>query len=61
VLKCFIEAKDFIDIDRDILTKALTFVLTKQNEEGSFREDGRVAHSAMQVLNDGMMIVPRRS
>lgn len=49
VLKCFNGAKDFIDLDKHMLSITLTWLLSKQNTDGSFREDGDIVHENMQV------------
>lgn len=48
VLKSFILAKPYITIDPKIVEESLNFIVSKQNQNGSFREDGRVIHSDMQ-------------
>jgi CD109 antigen len=48
VLKSFYLAKPYITIDMAMFNSSLTFLISKQNLDGSFREDGRVIHSDMQ-------------
>lgn len=48
VVKSFILARAYITIDMNVVEGALNFLVTKQNSDGSFREDGRVIHTDMQ-------------
>lgn len=48
VLKSFLLAEDFITIDMNIVEQSINFIISKQNVDGSFREDGRVIHVDMQ-------------
>lgn len=48
VVKSFMDAKPFIAIDQNVILNALNFVLSKQNPDGSFREDGNIIHKDMQ-------------
>ena len=48
VVKSFMLARPFITIDMSIVESGLIYILTKQNTDGSFREDGRVIHTDMQ-------------
>jgi CD109 antigen len=41
-------ARPYISIDANVIQGALTFLISKQNADGSFREDGRVFHWDMQ-------------
>ena len=50
MLKCFHEARNLIFIDEDVMTKAMTWLLTTQRSDGQFTEPGRVIHREMQVL-----------
>lgn len=45
----FQQAKQFINIEKSILTRALDWIFRYQNSDGSFREPGRVIHVNMQV------------
>lgn len=51
VMKCFRQAKDFIDIDQGVLDAAVNWLNNQKNREGMFNEPGRVIHSEMQVSN----------
>lgn len=48
VVKSFLLAKSYITVDMNVVQRALDFLTSKQNLDGSFREDGRVIHSDMQ-------------
>jgi len=48
VLKSFLLARPYITIDLSILLQSLNYIATKQNADGSFREDGVVIHTDMQ-------------
>lgn len=48
VVKSFLLAKPYTTIDMNIIQNSLNFILSKQNTDGSFREDGRVIHTDMQ-------------
>lgn len=48
VAKAFTLAKPYITVDQNVIDGALTFVLSKQNPDGSFREDGNVIHKSLQ-------------
>ncbi|XP_067651485.1 CD109 antigen-like isoform X3 [Haliotis asinina] len=47
VMKCFSQARNEITVDGDIMRKAFTWLKTSQNDDGSFREKGRVIHQEM--------------
>lgn len=49
VVKSFSQAADFITIDENVVQKAVTWLVSQQNENGTFREPGRVLHKEMQV------------
>lgn len=49
VVKSFAQASPFITIDEGAVLKAIDWMVLYQNENGSFREPGRVLHKAMQV------------
>lgn len=44
------QAKPYIFIDDAVINKAIEFLMTQQNVNGTFNEPGRVLHKAMQVL-----------
>ncbi|XP_067660553.1 CD109 antigen-like [Haliotis asinina] len=47
VVKTFHQAKPFILVDDTVLTRAINWMVTKQNTDGSFQEPGRVIHKGM--------------
>jgi uncharacterized protein YfaS (alpha-2-macroglobulin family) len=47
VVHGFSLAKDYITIDRKVTMRAIELLSSKQNNDGSFREDGGVAHKEM--------------
>lgn len=48
VVKSFREAQKFIYIDEQIIKEALEFVVSKQEVDGRFREDGIIFHKSLQ-------------
>lgn len=48
VIKSFIMAKLYILIDNIVIESALSFLISKQNPDGSFRDDGRIITWNMQ-------------
>ncbi|XP_062603689.1 CD109 antigen-like isoform X2 [Saccostrea cucullata] len=48
VVKSFSQASGFITIDENVVKKAVTWLISQQNENGTFREPGRVLHKEMQ-------------
>ncbi|XP_069129864.1 CD109 antigen-like isoform X2 [Argopecten irradians] len=48
VVKSFAEASDMITIDNDAVVKAVSWLVDQQNPNGTFKEPGKVLHSAMQ-------------
>ena len=48
VVKSFVDAKSYITVDMNVVESSLNFVISKQNLNGSFREDGNVIHKDMQ-------------
>ncbi|RWS11259.1 CD109 antigen-like protein [Dinothrombium tinctorium] len=48
VVKSFIQAKPFINIDEQVIDKGVNFLLSKQAADGSFFESGRVLSRSMQ-------------
>ncbi|RWS08174.1 CD109 antigen-like protein [Dinothrombium tinctorium] len=48
VIKSFMQAKPFINIDKQVVDKGVNFLLNKQAADGSFFESGRVLSSSMQ-------------
>lgn len=47
-VKTFIAASQFFYIDQNVIQAGFNFILSKQNPDGSFREDGNVIHKDMQ-------------
>lgn len=48
VLRCFLQAQPYMQIDRSVLTRAMTWLLHHQGPEGEFSEVGRLIHTEMQ-------------
>ncbi|XP_005113531.2 CD109 antigen, partial [Aplysia californica] len=48
VVKVFHQASSHIYVDDDVITRAVNWMLNKQNSDGSFPEPGRVIHKSMQ-------------
>lgn len=48
VLRCFLQARPFIDIDPYILKKTADWIVKHQKPNGEFWEPGRVIHSELQ-------------
>lgn len=48
VLRCFIQAQPYIQIDEIVLTGAMKWLLKHQGPKGEFVEVGRVLHTEMQ-------------
>ncbi|XP_049751394.1 CD109 antigen isoform X1 [Elephas maximus indicus] len=51
VLKCFLEADPYIDIDPNVLQRTYTWLRGRQKSNGEFWEPGRVIHSELQGGN----------
>ncbi|XP_050996794.1 CD109 antigen [Acomys russatus] len=51
VLKCFLEADSYIDIDQDVLQRTYIWLKAHQKTNGEFWEPGRVIHSELQGGN----------
>ncbi|XP_066215114.1 CD109 antigen isoform X1 [Saccopteryx leptura] len=51
VLRCFLEAEPYIDIDRTVLHRTYTWLRRHQKPNGEFWEPGRVIHSELQGGN----------
>ncbi|XP_066867408.1 CD109 antigen isoform X2 [Kogia breviceps] len=51
VLRCFLEADPYIDIDQNVLRRAYTWLKGHQKSNGEFWEPGRVIHSELQGGN----------
>ncbi|XP_062573445.1 ovostatin-like, partial [Saccostrea cucullata] len=48
VVKSFAQASDFITIDENVVRDAVTWLISQQNKNGTFREPGIVINSRMQ-------------
>ncbi|NXW76784.1 CD109 protein, partial [Hirundo rustica] len=48
VLRCFLQARPFIDIDEDVLMDTAKWIVRHQKLNGEFQEPGRVLHSDLQ-------------
>lgn len=51
VLRCFLEADPYIDIDPNVLHRTYTWLKGRQKSNGEFWEPGRVIHSELQGGN----------
>ncbi|KAM9666552.1 CD109 antigen [Trichechus inunguis] len=51
VLRCFLEADPYIDIDQNVLQRTYTWLKGHQKSSGEFWEPGRVIHSELQGGN----------
>ncbi|XP_074548556.1 CD109 antigen [Halichoeres trimaculatus] len=48
VLRCFLQAQPYMQVDQNVLTRARTWILKHQGSKGEFKEVGRVIHTEMQ-------------
>ncbi|KAK6490158.1 CD109 antigen-like [Huso huso] len=53
VLRCFLQARQFIYIDPTVLSRTIEWIVPQQNPTGEFREPGRVIHSELQGGQNG--------
>ncbi|KAF7655787.1 hypothetical protein LDENG_00050910 [Lucifuga dentata] len=54
VVRCFLQAQPFIQVDQGVLTRAVGWLLDHQSPRGEFTEVGRPIHSEMQGgIDDG--------
>ncbi|XP_026146326.1 CD109 antigen [Carassius auratus] len=53
VLRCFLQAQDFMSIDPMVMQRTAYWLLAHQNADGSFDEPGRVIHTELQGGLDG--------
>lgn len=60
VLKCFNQAAEFLQLDAVVLSDIHQWVLTKQNSDGSFREDGERVRYVDHVRKYALHILPFR-
>ncbi|XP_028366665.1 CD109 antigen [Phyllostomus discolor] len=51
VLRCFLEADPYIDIDQNVLHRTYTWLKYRQKSNGEFGEPGRVIHTELQGGN----------
>lgn len=48
VLRCFLQAQTYVQINQRVLSRAVTWLLRQQGPRGEFSEAGRVIHTEMQ-------------
>ncbi|XP_067470944.1 CD109 antigen-like [Thunnus thynnus] len=48
VLRCFLQAQPYMQIDQSVLIRAMTWLLGHQGPQGEFSEVGRLIHTEMQ-------------
>ncbi|KAG7226237.1 hypothetical protein INR49_002987, partial [Caranx melampygus] len=48
VLRCFLQAQPYMQIDQSVVTRAMTWLLKHQGPQGEFIEVGRLIHTEMQ-------------
>ncbi|XP_049917736.1 CD109 antigen-like [Epinephelus moara] len=54
VLRCFLQAQSYMQVDQSVLTRAMTWLLKHQGPQGAFIEVGKLIHTEMQGgLDDG--------
>lgn len=53
MLRCFLQARPFIDIDALVLAQVGAWLSTQQGSDGRFEEHGRVIHTELQGGLDG--------
>lgn len=53
MLRCFLQARPFMDVDHTVLDQAAYFLSVQQGADGRFEEHGRVIHSELQGGLDG--------
>nr|XP_023850526.1 CD109 antigen-like [Salvelinus alpinus] len=53
VLRCFLQAQSFIQIDQSVLSRAMGWLVQQQGSQGEFIEMGRVIHTELQGGLDG--------
>lgn len=58
-VKTFIAAEQFFSVDQSVIQSGFDFILSKQNKDGKFKEDGNVIHKDMQGgSSDGFSMTP---
>ncbi|XP_062911036.1 CD109 antigen [Mobula hypostoma] len=53
VLRCFLQAREFIYIDSSVLDRVTSWIIRYQNKSGEFLEPGRVIHTELQGGQNG--------
>uniref|UniRef100_A0A8C2Z6S3 CD109 molecule n=2 Tax=Cyclopterus lumpus TaxID=8103 RepID=A0A8C2Z6S3_CYCLU len=53
VLRCFLQAQRYMQVDQSVLTRAMTWLLKHQGPQGEFSEVGRLISTEMQGGLDG--------
>ncbi|KAG9336131.1 hypothetical protein JZ751_002478 [Albula glossodonta] len=48
VLRCFLQARQFISIDAAVISRTVSWLVDQQKPDGSFNEPGRVIHTELQ-------------
>ncbi|XP_076605206.1 CD109 antigen-like [Chaetodon auriga] len=48
VLRCFLQAQPYMQVDQSVLTRAMIWLLKQQGPQGEFSEVGRLIHTEMQ-------------
>lgn len=48
VLRCFLQAQTYMQVNQSVLTRAMTWLLKHQGPQGEFSEVGRMIHTEMQ-------------
>ncbi|XP_061089026.1 CD109 antigen-like [Conger conger] len=52
VLRCFLQARQFITIDANVLSQTAAWLVKQQRPDGAFNEPGRVIHTELQGGQD---------
>ncbi|XP_059841507.1 CD109 antigen isoform X1 [Hypanus sabinus] len=53
VLRCFLQAREFIYIDSNVVDRVTSWIIKYQNKSGEFMEPGRVIHTELQGGQNG--------
>ncbi|XP_030621160.1 CD109 antigen-like [Chanos chanos] len=48
VVRCFLQARPFMQIDQGVISKAMSWLVSQQTPQGSFTEPGTVIHTQLQ-------------
>ena len=59
MIRSFYQASPYITVDDNVLKTSASFLLRMQQEDGSFRDDGRVIHSSMAVSKEMLITTTR--